>query len=106
MILHVKGARSKARKSNSPRSRSEANSDGSRSPLRSPVAARPSSPPPGRSYVSMPLPKDNRTDYCCAGPVGSCTCASDEDFSPRSVSCSARLRPNCRPAPWPGIQTW
>src|SRR5438309_905193 len=38
-----------------------------------------------------------RMDYCCADPVGSCTYASDEDFNPRSVSCSVRLRTNCRP---------
>ena len=68
------------------------------------AAARSAGLPREGRAVSMP--KDNRMDYCCAGPVGSCTCASDEDFIPRSVSCSARLRTNCRPSPWPGIQTW
>ena len=104
MILHVNGARNKSRKSNSPRSRTEANSDGSRSPLRFPSPLAPAALP-RRSYASMPG-RIIATDYCCAGPVGSCTCASDEDFGPRSVSCSVRLRTNCRPAPWPGIQTW
>ena len=100
MILHVKGARSKSRKSNSPRSRSEANSDGSRSPLRFPSPLAPAALP--RRVIRFHA----RTDYCCAGLVGSCTYASDEDFGPRSVSCSVRLRTNCRPSPWPGIQTW
>ena len=46
----------RSRKGNSSRSRSEANSDGSRSPLRSPVAARPSSlPQGGRTFPCLCL---------------------------------------------------
>jgi hypothetical protein len=104
--LFKDGASSRSANGNSSKSRSRGEQRIGDEAFASPVAARPGRPPPTEGpYASTRCPTWSRA-HCSAGPSGSRTRVSAGDFSPRSVSCSARLRMNCRPSPWPGIQTW